>query len=84
MEHSLHLPPEDFDYVVGKNGLHAYALAFGPPIEACPHMQGSAFYYLVDSPEARQCKKCGDWLYVHLIGFVEACVCLYLYVLICA
>jgi hypothetical protein len=52
------LPPEDFDYVAGSKGLNKYVLQYGPPTQACPHMQGAAFYELVDSPQARQCQGC--------------------------
>ncbi|KAG8771050.1 hypothetical protein FRC12_003882 [Ceratobasidium sp. 428] len=63
METKHELPPEDFDYVSGSKGLNAYALRWGPPTQACPHMQGADFYQLVDSPQARKCQACQKMWY---------------------
>ncbi|KAB5591617.1 MYND finger protein [Ceratobasidium theobromae] len=51
MDKDLELSREDFDFVAGQGGLYAYGRKFGPAPQACPHMQGSAFYQHIDTPE---------------------------------
>ncbi|KAJ1306386.1 hypothetical protein OPQ81_007391 [Rhizoctonia solani] len=63
MPRKLELSPEDFEFVVGKNGLYAYARRFGPPPQACPHMQGPDFYEFVHTPQARECQRCKKMWY---------------------
>ncbi|CAE6472174.1 unnamed protein product [Rhizoctonia solani] len=59
----ISLSREDFDFVAGSKGLYAYGQRFGPPPDACPHMQGPAFYEFVHTPQARECQRCRKMWY---------------------
>ncbi|KAH7326899.1 hypothetical protein B0J17DRAFT_681037 [Rhizoctonia solani] len=63
MPRKFDLSHEEFEYVVGTKGLYAHERRFGPPPQACPHMQGSAFYEFVHTPQARECQRCRKMWY---------------------
>ncbi|CAE6394105.1 unnamed protein product [Rhizoctonia solani] len=63
MPRKFSLTKEEFDFIAGTEGLYAYERRFGPPPQACPHMQGSAFYEFVHSPQARECQRCKKMWY---------------------
>ncbi|CAE7058093.1 unnamed protein product [Rhizoctonia solani] len=63
MPRKFNLTQEEFDYVAGTKGLYAHGRRFGPPPQACPHMQGPAFYEFVHTPQARECQRCRKMWY---------------------
>ncbi|CAE6408225.1 unnamed protein product [Rhizoctonia solani] len=63
MPRKFSLSQEEFDFVAGTKGLYAYGRRFGPPPQACPHMQGPAFYEFVHTPQARECRRCRKMWY---------------------